>query len=188
MEPALLRLQDSRAPPQLRSTAERLLPAFYPEVRRLARIERWRVGADETMRTTALIHEAYMRLQRSEAFNDKGHFLRAAAMAMRQVLVNYAYYSRAAKRGGGAEPVPLEVADAQGLAVELEADETVLAVHAALDQLAQLNERLSQVVECRFFAGYSEEETAQALGLTERTVRRDWVKARAWLRERLKAD
>ena len=186
MESSLLRLQDTRAPPELRRTAEELLPAFYAEVRRLARIERWRVGADDTLQTTALIHEAYLKLQHSPSFNDKSHFLRAAALAMRQVLVNYAHYSLAAKRGGGAARVPLELADSQGALVVIEDDETVLAIHSALDQLAELSERLSQVVECRFFAGYSELETAEALGLTERTVRRDWVKARAWLRQQLK--
>lgn len=187
METSLLQLEDHNGPEELRRSAEELLPAFYAEVRRLAQIERWRVGADDTLQTTALIHEVYLRMRRSPPFADKSHFLHAAALAMRQVLVNYARYSVAAKRGGGARQVPLELADSQGAAVQIEADESVLAVHAALGELAKLNPRLSQVVECRFFAGYSEQETAEAMGLTERTVRRDWVKARAWLRQALKS-
>ena len=181
-------LEDDRAPPELRRTAEQLLPAFYSEVRRIAHLQRLRVGADETMQTTALIHETYLRLRKSDAFNDEGHFLRAAALAMRQTLINYARDSVAAKRGGGAAHVPLEHAEHLAApAVLVESDETLLAIHSALQQLAALNDRLARVVECRFFAGYNEEETAQALGLTSRTVRRDWVKARAWLRQALKS-
>lgn len=185
MDGSLLRVEERLAPPELRHQAEQLMPIFYGDVRRLARIERWRVGADHTLQTTALVHEAYLRLRNSSAFNDKNHFLRVAALAMRQVLVNYAAYSLAAKRGGGAVLVPLELADSEGAAVDIEADETVLAVHTALDRLSALDPRLAQVVECRFFAGYTEQQTADALGLTERTVRRDWTKARAWLREEL---
>jgi RNA polymerase sigma factor (TIGR02999 family) len=182
---SLQRIEDRSAPPELLRSAEELLPAFYAEVRRLAHAERWRLGADDTMRTTAVIHEAYLRLRGSPRFGDKGHFLRAAALAMRHVLVNYAEYSLAAKRGGGAKLVPLEMADSEGGAVVFDDDGTILAVHAALERLADLNPRLARVVECRFFAGYSEAETAEVLGVTERTIRRDWTKARAFLRDAL---
>ena len=122
----------------------------------------------------------------SPAFNDKSHFLRTAALVMRQVLVNYARASLAAKRGGDATHVPLEFADSAALTgIRVESDETLIAVHEALGRLTELSPRLSQVVECRFFAGYSEQETAEALGMNERTVRRDWAKARAWLRKEL---
>lgn len=168
---------------KLRQTADQLLPALYAEVRRLARSARLRVGADGTMQTTALVHEAYLRLRGSGDFNDRQHFLRAAAMAMRQILVNYARDSLRLKRGGGAAHVPLEFAEGESITVE--SDDTLVTVHELLVQLETLNPRLSQVVECRFFAGYSEPETAEALGVDERTVRRDWVKARAWLRTQL---
>ncbi len=104
---------------------------------------------------------------------------------MRHVLINHARDSVAAKRGGGAAHVPLEFAENEAVAIPFESDERLLAIHALLKNLAQWSPRLSQVVECRFFAGYSETETAQALGVDERTVRRDWVKARAWLRTEL---
>ena len=167
----------------LQRSADSLMPAMYAEVRRLARCARLRVGADGTLQTTALIHEAYLRLRNSPEFNDRSHFLRAAAMAMRQVLVNYARDSLALKRGGGATHVPLEFAESER--VSLESDDTLVAVHELLEHMAQLNPRLSLVVECRFFAGYTEPETAEAMGVDERTVRRDWVKARAWLRTQL---
>lgn len=187
MDTVPLQLEITRVPPALRSTAEELLPILYADVRKIARRQRLRVGADDTLQTTALIHEAYLRMRDSPTFNDKSHFLRAAALAMRQVLINYARDSVAAKRGGGAVHVPLEYADrAEMTGIRVETDETLLAVHSALENLAELSVRLAQVVECRFFAGYNEQETAEALRLTERTVRRDWVKARAWLRQELK--
>lgn len=170
-------------PPELVRTADELLPVFYAEVRRIARSARLRVGADGTLQTTALVHEAYLRLRSTPGFNDRSHFLRAAAIAMRQVLVNYARDSIRAKRGSGATHVPLEFAEDEPIAIE--SDDALVAVHELLDQMRELNPRLSQVVECRFFAGYSEPETAEALGMDERTVRRDWVKARAWLRAQL---
>jgi RNA polymerase sigma factor (TIGR02999 family) len=101
---------------------------------------------------------------------------------MRHVLVNYARDSIAAKRGGGAVVLPLEAATDVGMP---QSEQALLDVNEAVARLAQLSPRLAQVVNCRFFAGYGEEETAQALGLTDRTVRRDWVKARAWLRREL---
>lgn len=174
--------------PELRRTAEHLFPAFYADVRRLARRERMKVGADETLQTTALIHEAYLRLRNSAQFQDHSHFLRASALAMRHVLINHARDSVAAKRGSGATHVSLEFAEEVAAPLQFDSDERLLAVHALVQRLAELNPRLAQVVECRFFAGYSEEETAKALGVDERTVRRDWVKARAWLRNEMERD
>jgi RNA polymerase sigma factor (TIGR02999 family) len=163
---------------------QELLPLLYSDLRRLARGERRRVGAGETLQTTALIHEAYLKLRERKHFNDHAHFLRSAAQAMRHILINHARHSLAAKRGGGAVRVPLEFA----LDIPLPADETLLEINDALDRLGQLNPRLAQVVECRYFAGYDDNATAEALGLTDRTVRRDWVKARAWLRRELQHD
>ena len=172
---------DGDAPAEVKQTAEQLLPLFYDEVRRAAHRERRRVGAGQTMQTTALIHETYLRLRHSNGFNDQAHFLRSAALAMRHALINYARDRITAKRGSGATVVPIEEAPEVGAGP----DELLLELNEALERLSRLSPRLAQVVECRFFAGYGDGETAQALGLTDRTVRRDWIKARAWLRREL---
>jgi RNA polymerase sigma factor (TIGR02999 family) len=172
---------DIGAPSEVRKSATQLLPLFYDEVRRVARRERRRMGAGETMQTTALINEAYLKLNRGGTFNDRAHFLRSAAMAMRHSLINYARDRIAAKRGSGAPVVSIdEVTEHDAPAVQ-----ELLDINDAIGRLAQLSPRLAQIVECRFFAGYSDQETAQALGITDRTVRRDWIKARAWLHREL---
>jgi len=163
-------------------TADALLPLYYDDLKRVARRERRRVQAGHTLQTTALIHEAYLKLRDTPGFNDYAHFLRASALAMRHILINRARDRLAAKRGGGAEHLPLENDLPAG---NLDEETRLLEVNEALGQLAALNVRLARVVECRFFAGYSETETATALGVTDRTVRRDWTKARAWLLQTL---
>lgn len=172
---------DENIPPVARRIAVELMPIFYQDIRRLARRERRRVSAGVTMQTTALVHEAYLKLHDSPEFNNREHFLRAAALAMRHVLVSHARERLAVKRGGGEIPVPLEDAPQ----VPADDDAVLLEIHAALERLAKLNPRQAYVVECRFFAGFDEAETAIALGLTGRTVRRDWIKARAWLSREL---
>jgi RNA polymerase sigma factor (TIGR02999 family) len=169
------------APPETQRMAAELLPVLYDELHHVARRERARVRAGATMQTTALIHEAYLKLQNLAAFNNREHFLRASALAMRHVLVNQARDRMTHKRGGGAPNLPLDEAPE----IANPTDEAVIEVNEALQRLAALSPRLAQIVECRFFAGYGDEETARALGLTDRTVRRDWVKARAWLRREL---
>jgi RNA polymerase sigma factor (TIGR02999 family) len=176
-------LEHSDAPEEDRRAAVELLPLLYADVRRLARHERLRVSAGSTLQTTALVHEAYLKLYRTTKFNDRAHFLRAAALAMRHVLVNYARERLAEKRGGGALSQSLDTAD--DVSTE---DRSLVDIHEALSRLAELDSRLARVVECRFFGGYSEEDTAVALGITDRTVRRDWIKARAWLRRELADD
>lgn len=160
-------------------TADELVAVLYRDLRRLARYSRGRLSAGQTMQTTALVHEAYLKLRSAPAFADRQHFLRSAAVAMRHILINLARDARADKRGAGAPHVNLD--DAPALAIDDAA--RLLEIDDALQRLGAASERLAQVVECRFFAGYSEEETALALGLSERTVRRDWIKARAWLRD-----
>jgi RNA polymerase sigma factor (TIGR02999 family) len=172
------------APPEICRCATELMPLLYADLRRVARGERRRVGAGETLQTTALIHEAYLKLHNAKAFNDRSHFLRAAALAMRHLLINHARDRVAFKRGGDAVQVPLDFAED----IAAPTDEALLEINEALGRLAALNPRLAQVVECRYFAGYDDAETAQALNLTDRTVRRDWVKARAWLRRELGRD
>lgn len=165
------------ASPEVRRIAAALLPDFYAQVKRMARRERARVGGGDTLQTTALAHEAWMRLRDSRGFVDEAHLLRAAALAMRHALINHAQAQRAAKRGSGAVHVTLS--HAETLAVD--SDEGLLELNDALHRLAQVTPRLADVVECRFFAGYGEEETAAALGVSLRTAQRDWLKARAWL-------
>jgi RNA polymerase sigma factor (TIGR02999 family) len=172
---------DLGAPAETRRMAAELIPLMYQDLRRIARRERMRVRAGVTLQTTALVHEAYLKLEHFASFNDEEHFLRACALAMRHILVNHARDRMARKRGGGQGNIPLDEAPEVGTAP----DEIVVRINDALLELAALNPRLAQVVECRFFAGYDDGETARALGLTDRTVRRDWVKARAWLRREL---
>ena len=161
-----------------------LVQALYAELRTVASRERWKLGDAGALQTTALINETWLKLHRVESWNDRQHFLRAAAVAMRQVLIDAARERYAAKRGGGLADVTLSAAEriADG------SDESLLEVEAALGRLQALDPRLAQVVECRFFAGFSELETAEALAISERTVRRDWLKAKAWLAVELAAD
>lgn len=174
---ALARMESSTAPADVRRIAAELLPAFYDQLRRIAHRSRARLGGGHTLQTTALVHEAYLRLGQSRSFADETHFLRAAALAMRHALINYAQSRLADKRGGGGQHVTLSnIAD-----FSVETDEGLLALHEAMGRLAGEDPRLADVVECRFFGGYGEEDTARALGMSLRTVQRDWLKARAWL-------
>jgi RNA polymerase sigma factor (TIGR02999 family) len=170
-------------PPAVRALADELVPLFYGELKRVARRERARAGAGVTMQTTALVNEAYLKLRGAKGWNDDAHFLRAAALAMRHVLVNHAEARVAAKRGAGAPHLPLTAADD----VAAGDDEMLVTVNEALERLAQQSARLAQVVECRYFGGFDDQATARALGLSERTVRRDWTLARAWLHRELQS-
>lgn len=173
---------DPTVEPDVRSTADRLLPVFYADLKRLAHRERARVNAGMTMQTTALVHEAYLKIRNRSDWNDDAHFVRAAALAMRHALVSHALERLTAKRGGGAAHVPLT----GSLDAAETADASLVALDDALEVLSKQSLRLAQVVECRFFAGYDEAETAVALGTSERTVRRDWSLARAWLQREMK--
>jgi RNA polymerase sigma factor (TIGR02999 family) len=139
-----------------------------------------RRSSSATLNTTALVHEAWIKLARGagDAFENRSHFLAVAAMAMRQVIVDYGRRRQAQRRGGGSTPLTGSALSRVG--VDANVDE-LLAIDAALDKLATLDERLARVVEFRLFAGLEEEEIAQALGVHVRTVRRDWRKARAFL-------
>lgn len=167
---------------RLQQTAAQLVPLFYADLRRLARRVRYESQASETLQTTALIHEVYLKLRAISSWNDRQHFMRAAAMAMRQVLVDDVRARLAQRRGAGATHLPLEAAENVAAA---DIDERVIGIDEALQRLNQLNPRLSQTVECRYFAGYGEAETAEALGVSVATVQRDWAKARAWLHREL---
>lgn len=162
---------------------DQLLPLVYDELRRIAHRQLRLERSDHTLSTTALVHEAYVRLvdQTRARFADRAHFFAVAARAMRRILVDYARKRQAAKRGGGQQPVTLDDA----MSMTGDRADTLVAVDEALTRLALLDERLSRVVECRFFGGLTEEETATALRVTARTVRRDWVKAKGWLYQEL---
>ncbi|HSJ62411.1 MAG TPA: ECF-type sigma factor [Gemmatimonadaceae bacterium] len=166
-----------------RAALDEAIPLLYEELRRVARRQLRREDRGHTLSTTALVNEAYLRLAdlRQMEWQDRAHFLAMAARAMRRVLVDHARRHRADKRGGGEQPVSLE----EALIVSGENMEMVIAVDDALSRLGALSPRLAQVVEYRFFGGMTEEEMATALGVTPRTVQRDWVKARGWLRETL---
>jgi len=175
--------RDSAPSQAVRSLADQLLPLFYDDLKRIAHRERGRVDAGATLQTTALVNEAYLKLRGTHAWNDDAHFMRAAALAMRHALVNHAVARLAGKRGSGTIALPLTAA----LDVAVQDDDTMLALNEALSRLACDSARLAQVVECRYFAGYDDAETARALDISERTVRRDWNLARAWLHRELAA-
>lgn len=166
------------------SAVGRLIPLIYDDLKRLARRQRRFVRADvgDTLNTTGLVHEAFLKLadQSAVRWESRVHFFNLAARAMRQIIVDAARQRRAVKRGGGVQPETLGVENERAGTVEPQI-ETALAVDAALGRLADIDERLVRLVECRFFAGLTDDETALALGLSRRTVQRDWARARAWL-------
>lgn len=163
-----------------RDSFDRAFGLLYDELQRLARAQLRREVDGHTLNTGALVHEAYLRLGDGSAneWRDRAHFMAIAATAMRRVLVDHARRFRAAKRDGVAHAVSLDAVDAQRRDVQ---DESLVDLDDALVRLAALDARQAQVVECRFFAGYTEEETAKALDIGLRTVKRDWAKARSWL-------
>lgn len=162
-----------------------LFELVYDQLRRLAQSQRRRQD-ERTLNTTALVHEAFIKLADRESLDvrDRAHFLAVAATAMRQILIDHARQRLAGKRGGGMRPIPLDaiesVLDAGG---EFSDDEAhvLVALGESVEQLALRSQRQGRVVECRFFAGMSIEDTALALGTSPATVKRDWSIAQAWL-------
>lgn len=162
---------------------DQLVPLVYEDLHRVARMQLARLRPGDSLNATGLVHDAYMRLvdQSRATFQDRGHFFAVCAIAMRQIVVDHARRRGRQKRGGDQVHVPIEEA-----AIPAAADaDRVLAINDALDKLAAHDPRLARVVECRFFAGLSEQETAEALGVSLRTAQREWFKARAWLRAEL---
>lgn len=166
---------------------EHLLPLVYDELKRVARAQLRREDTGHTLTPTALVHEAYFRLADRDrlAPEDRRHFLSIAAQAMRRVLIEHARARRRDKRGAGARPVSLD--EAAEWLTESAADELV-SLDEALERLAIANKRASDVVQCRFFGGLSLDETADVLGMSKKTVQRDWLLARAWLRKEMASD
>lgn len=158
-----------------REALDEVLPLLYDDLRRLARRQLAREQGSRTIQPTTLVHEAYLKLAGSTPrARDRSHLLAIAAHAMRQVLVDHARERRAAKRG----PEWVNTTLTDGVSSTTLDSESLLALDDALERL---DPRQRQVVECRFFGGLDDDEIAEALGITSRTVRRDWVKARAWL-------
>jgi RNA polymerase sigma factor (TIGR02999 family) len=159
-----------------------LYALVYDELKRLAHRHLADVGGTDTLSTTELVHEAYLKLAHGETrWDNRAHFFGAASRAMRQILVDFARRRLTAKRGGAADTVTLRTADA---AFDFQLDEMV-ALDAALERLNAVDARLRQVVELRFFGGLPETQIAEILGITPRTVERDWTKARLFLAREL---
>jgi RNA polymerase sigma factor (TIGR02999 family) len=168
------------------AAAERLVPAVYAELRRQAARAMRREGCENTLQTTALVHEAYLRLvdQRRVVWRSRAHFFGVAAQLMRRILVDHARGRHAAKRGGGLQQLALVDADA-AIPAAAEVGVEVIALHEALERLAALDPAQARLVELRYFGGLSIEETADALDVSPATVKREWAIARAWLRREL---
>ncbi len=164
---------------------DELVAAVYPELKRLAHFQLSGERPGHTLNTTAIVHEAFVRLASGDGrWNDRGHFLRAASTVMRHLLVDHARKKRAEKRGAGQMPLTLEddryATEDDSLAV--------LALDNALKDIAEIDPRLEQIIECRYFAGLSVNDTAEALGMAVRTVERDWQRAKAYLLKAMDAD
>lgn len=168
-----------------RAAFDALFEALYPELRRIAHARLSRNVRDTLMDTTALVHECYMKFLGASrlAVEDRVHFLAYSATAMRSIIVDAARAARAERRGGDAAHITLNTEHADGLA---QGEDEIVDVDEALRELAKLDGRLVQVVEMRYFGGMSDAEIGTALGVTDRTVRRDWEKARLLLAHALR--
>ena len=162
---------------------DELITLVYEELHRLAHQYMKRERPGNTLQTSALVHEAFLKLinQRDVRWQNRGHFFAIAAQSMRRILVDHAKIRRAAKRGGNASPVSLD----EALVISNERSAQVVAIDEALTALAAVDERKSQIVELRFFGGLSIEETAEVLAVSPGTVMRDWTLAKAWLRREM---
>jgi RNA polymerase sigma factor (TIGR02999 family) len=166
---------------------DRLLPLVYDELRAIAGAQLRHERTGHTLGATALVHEAYVRLADRDHLEakDRSHFFALAAQSMRRVLIDHARARRRQKRGLGVEGLPLDAVE--NLVSDHAADE-LIALDEALGRLAAASPRAARVVECRFFAGLSVEETGEVLSVSPKTVQRDWLQARAWLRKEIAAD
>jgi len=162
-----------------KAALDSLTPVVYDELRRLAGVYLRRERMDHTLQATALVHEAYMKLvdQRQVRWQNRAHFFGIAAQTIRRILVDHARGVRAAKRGSGAVALSID----EALGVSEKRDLELESLDDALETLAKVDPQQARVVELRFFTGLSIEETAEVLGISESTVKRDWVSAKAWL-------
>lgn len=164
----------------------KLIPLLYNDLRRMAAHFLREERSGHTLQPTALVHEAYLRLmdQTQAVWRNKAQFMAVAAQLMRRILVDYARQRVAAKRGGGLAPLDLDAVEAGG---GIAISEELLAVDEALERLSRLDAQQARVVELRYFGGMTVEETAEALEIAPRTVKRDWAMAKAWLRLEMSA-
>ena len=164
--------------------AEKLIPLVYDELKRLARSYMRRERGDHTLQTTALVHEAYLKLVRQHAANwqSRSHFFGIAAQLMRRILIDYARGRLREKRGGAKAILPLN----EALVFSPEHSEELVKLDEALERLSKLDARQSQIVELRFFGGLSVEETSEFLSVSPKTVKRDWAVAKVWLHGELR--
>ena len=170
---------------------DEIFPLVYDELRRIAAHQRRRWSGDETLNTTAVVNEAYLKLvdQSAPDWRSRAHFLAVASTAMRQILIDYAKRKRAAKRGGGRPHLALHDLDAVLYGAEDAPgarDEVLVALDESLGRLQEREPKQARIVECRFFGGMSIEDTAEALGVSPATVKRGWAMAQAWLYRDLK--
>ncbi|APW74012.1 MULTISPECIES: ECF-type sigma factor [Sphingopyxis] len=161
-----------------------LIAGLYGELRAIARREHYRAGQPQTLQTTALINEAYVKLRKADGWDSRSHFLACAATAMRHILIDAARARLASKRNA---PTYSFTQSLDSLAAAVPEDEQVVRLGEALEELKRLDANLAQVVDCRFFAGMDEKETALILGVSDRTIRRWWVQARAWIHHEMAA-
>jgi RNA polymerase sigma-70 factor, ECF subfamily len=168
------------------NAAEKLIPLVYDELKRLARGYMRRERPGHTLQTTALVHEAYIKLVRQERVRWEGraHFFGIAAKLMRRILVDHARRHLRQKHGGATVTIQVD----EGLAFSPEQSADLVGLDEALRRLAKLDARQSRIVELRFFAGLTVEETAEFLGISQKTVKRDWSVAKAWLHSELRRD
>ena len=165
---------------------EPLVEMLYDDLRLAAHRQLRRAGSPQTWQTTAIINEAWLKLHASDDWESREHFIRTASTTMRHVMIDAARARLAERRGGGVRPLPIEAA-ANVSAGELD-DATLIELGEALAGLATFDADLARLVDCRFFAGLTEVETAQVLHISERTVRRRWIQARAWLHRAIEAN
>ncbi len=170
---------------------DRLVPLVYDQLKRIARRQLRAEPVGHTLSTTGLVHEAYLKLvnQTRAEWQDRGHFFAVASGAMRRILVDYARRYRAERRGGGDDGAPVKPVAIEDAEIPVaERAESLISLDEALQRLGQFDERQARVVECRFFGGLTEEETAAALGISQRTVAREWVTAKGWLYHELQRE
>ena len=165
---------------------EKLVPLIYSELRQIAHKCLYRERPGHTLQTTALVHEAYLKLidQRDARWQNRAHFFAIASQAMRRILIDNARRHTAAKRGGPAEKLPLD----EAANISLEPDPILLPLDEALTKLAEIDPQQSRIVELRFFGGLTIEETAEVMSFSIDTVKREWAMARAWLRQTMSDD
>lgn len=173
-------------PPEINYSGptDALVESLYLELRTIARREHFRAGSPNTLQATALINEAYVKLKKRKDWESESHFLGCAATAMRHILIDAARARMASKRNA---PTYSFTQSIDSLAAAIPEDDQVVKLGDALSALSKLDPNLAKVVDCRFFAGMDERETANVLGVTDRTVRRWWVQARAWIHSEMAA-